>query len=197
MQHFEEGAPDAELTPDGLRLYEYATGVASFTPSEAQCALGLDEKELVTAVRRLEALRLLRRDADCPDRLTGVSPQFAAGQLLWPMEHQIRQQSESVERIRTALAALGPCYQNGQQRQQAKEVELLTDIADVRRLIDQLTDSCRTEALHVQPGAPGTPRRCSKRAAAWGGCWNAESAAARSTSTRPATASTRWSSPSG
>ncbi|WP_051338094.1 helix-turn-helix transcriptional regulator [Streptomyces flavidovirens] len=157
METFEEGAPAAELTSDGLRLYEYAAGVLSFTPEEARCALGLDETELSSAVARLEGLRLLRRDADHPDRLTVVSPQFAAGQLLWPMERQIRQQSESVERIRTALSALGPCYQNGRQRQQSREVELLTDLADVRRLIDQLTDNCRTEALHVQPGGARDP----------------------------------------
>ncbi|MYT22224.1 hypothetical protein GTW69_18325 [Streptomyces sp. SID7760] len=62
-----------------------------------------------------------------------------------------------MERIRTAFAALGPCYQNGRQRQQRKDVELLTDLDDVRRMIDELTDSCRTEALHVQPGGARDP----------------------------------------
>ncbi|MFJ3172962.1 LuxR C-terminal-related transcriptional regulator [Streptomyces roseus] len=157
MEHAEQGAQTVELTPAGLALYEYAAGIPSFTREEACAALGLARPELSAAIERLEELRLLRRDADRPDRLTVVSPQFAAGQLLWPLEREIRRQTEDVERIRTAFAALGPCYQNGRQRQQRKDVELLTDLDDVRRMIDELTDSCRTEALHVQPGGARDP----------------------------------------
>ncbi|MFD7033247.1 LuxR C-terminal-related transcriptional regulator [Streptomyces sp. NPDC059917] len=165
MEYGENGAaevPPAELTPDGLRLYEFVAGLPSFTPEEVAGPLGLGELELQAAVEQLEALRLLRRDADHENRLAVVSPQFAAGQLLWPMERRIRRQAEAVERIRTSFATLGPCYQQGQQRQQRKAVELLTDLDDVRRLIDGLTDSCQTEALHVQPGGARDPEALKK-----------------------------------
>ncbi|MET3986404.1 helix-turn-helix transcriptional regulator [Streptomyces sp. PvR034] len=165
MEYGENGAaevPPAELTPDGLRLYEFVAGLPSFTPEEVAGPLGLGELELQAAVEQLEALRLLRRDAEHKNRLAVVSPQFAAGQLLWPMERRIRRQSEAVERIRTSFATLGPCYQQGQQRQQRKAVELLTDLDDVRRLIDGLTDSCQTEALHVQPGGARDPEALQK-----------------------------------
>lgn len=157
MGDFGDRAPSVELDSDDLRLYEYAAGVPSFALPDAQRSLGLDESALVKALQRLEDLRLLRRDTDSPDRFAPVSPQFAAGQLLWPMEHRIREQSESVERIRSALAALVPHYESGQRRQQVKDVELLTDLADVRQLIDQLADSCQSEALHVQPGGARDP----------------------------------------
>ncbi|MEV7022107.1 helix-turn-helix transcriptional regulator [Kitasatospora sp. NPDC093558] len=173
MDHAELGAraggtPAGELTPDGLRLYEYAATVPSFTAAEAGCTLGLAEPELALALAHLEALRLLRRDADEACRYTVVSPEFAAGQLLWPMERRIRQQAEDVERIRTTFAALGPCYQNGLQGRQRAEVEVLTDLADVRRLIDGLADNCRTEALHVQPGGARDPEALLKARASMG-----------------------------
>ncbi|MEE1783414.1 helix-turn-helix transcriptional regulator [Streptomyces sp. SP17BM10] len=162
------GGPAGELTPDGLRLYEYAAAVPSFTPTEAGDALGLARPELARALEHLEALRLLRRDADEACRYAVVSPEFAAGQLLWPMERRIRQQSEDVERIRTTFAALGPCYQNGRQGRQRAEVEVLTDLEDVRRLIDGLADNCRTEALHVQPGGARDPEALLKARASMG-----------------------------
>lgn len=173
MEYGELGAeggdgPAGELTPEGLRLYEYAAGVPSFTSAEAGDALGLAEPELARALRHLEALRLLRRDADEALRYTVVSPEFAASQLLWPMERRIRQQSEDVERIRTTFAALGPCYQNGRQGRQRAELEVLTDLDDVRRLIDGLADNCRTEALHVQPGGARDPEALIKARASMG-----------------------------
>lgn len=157
MDHAEQGTHTMSLTPDGIALYAYASGVPSFTKEEAGAALGLAEPELCAAITLLEELRLLRGDAEQPDRLTVVSPQFAAGQLLWPLERQIRRHSEEADRIRTAFASLDTHYQSGRQRQQRKDVELLTNLDDVRRLIDELADSCRTEALHVQPGGARDP----------------------------------------
>ncbi|NYV76878.1 helix-turn-helix transcriptional regulator [Streptomyces sp. UH6] len=162
MEEHEEHGPAAELTPAGMRLYRFAAAVPSFTPQEAATGAGLADEELAVAVSRLEELRLLRRDADNPQRLVAVSPQFAAGQALGPMERRIREQTEAVERVRAAFVGLTPYYEAGQERQQSKAVELLTDLGDVRRLIDGLADGCRTEALHVQPGGARDPEALEK-----------------------------------
>jgi hypothetical protein len=140
------------LAPDAVRLYAIAARERSLCLRDL-ARLGLDIETAEATVEELEAMRLLRRDPDNPERFSAVSPMLAAQQVLAPMERVVTQGHEQVERLRLAFESLVPHYAEGtEHRKQAGIVEMIPDLCDVRAVLDDLALDCRSELLVARPG---------------------------------------------
>ncbi|MFE2432259.1 LuxR C-terminal-related transcriptional regulator [Streptomyces sp. NPDC059373] len=142
---------------EALAIYRFAVGRPAFGPddlSELRLPPGTAEKALCDLV----AMRLLSRVGEDPEAYTAIAPRIAAGRMLSPMERQIREKQEEIERLRLTFEALVPAYEaQAQAHERSRAVELITDLPTVLETIEELAHSCTSEALTSQPGGARRP----------------------------------------
>ncbi|MFI6684064.1 LuxR C-terminal-related transcriptional regulator [Streptomyces sp. NPDC050485] len=89
-------------------MYKCAARFLRFSVADLAAETGLPEAEVESVLRRLTALRLLRRSTAHPDLLTTVSPESAREQVTRPMLQQISLLQADADRLRDQLDQLVP-----------------------------------------------------------------------------------------
>jgi DNA-binding CsgD family transcriptional regulator len=145
---------DEGLGPVAVQVYMYAVTRLHFHPAELVDALGLKAGEIDDAMGRLLGLKLVQPELGRDDgEMTCVPPESAADLLLAPFEQQAREQRQALGRIRSALQALVPGYEAGvAHRRRIHAVEVVSDLAAVREIIEEAARLCTEQVLTSQPG---------------------------------------------
>ncbi|MFJ1707549.1 LuxR C-terminal-related transcriptional regulator [Kitasatospora sp. NPDC088346] len=149
------GAGIPRLTRAEARAYAHAVDAGSITPDALLAELGRTEPgtDGEPVVERLLALHLLRRSATEPRQLVPVSPHLAYQDLVASIEREISQLQREMEVTRADLAPLQEVYERGNaQHLRVEAVRVVTDLAEVRRIITELAGECQSEVMTSQPG---------------------------------------------
>ncbi|WP_329497216.1 helix-turn-helix transcriptional regulator [Kitasatospora herbaricolor] len=142
-----------ELSETAHRVYAYAVNRMRFSPEELEAALGLPAETAEQVVDELERLHLVGRIINDDRQLTPVAPQSAAARVLAPMENLLRDLQLTIDRTRCQILALEPEYHAGAAHlARIERVELVTDLASVRAIIQDAAHRCLNEVLTAQPG---------------------------------------------
>lgn len=141
------------LGPIAVRVYMYAVARLHFHPAELTEALGLEQAQVEEAVGELLGLKLVQPAVGHRGEMTCVPPESAADMLLAPFEQHIREQRQTLGRVRTALQALVPEYEAGvAHRRRIHAVEVVSDLDAVREVIEEAARMCTEQVLTSQPG---------------------------------------------
>lgn len=145
-----------ELDAVAVAIYESVAKRSPVSTCElrAQGELSsVTEEDLDRAVERLLGLRLLARVGDAPPRYAALPPDLSQALLLGGAERQITQALMRVNQVRRELMDLSSVYSGASfDRMQDQRVEPIHDLQQVRDLITELCETCRTEVLTSQPG---------------------------------------------
>ncbi len=149
------GAGTPRLTRAEALAYAHAVEAGSITPDALRAVLDRTEPEAAgePAVERLLALRLLRGSVADPGQLVPVSPHLVYQGLVASIEHEISRLQREMEVTRADLAPLQDIYERGNgQYLRVEAVRVVTDLAEVRRIITELAAECQSEVMTSQPG---------------------------------------------
>ncbi len=142
-----------QLSETARRVYAYAVNRIRFSPEELVASLGLSAESAEQVVGELEELHLVGRIIDNQSQLTPVAPESAAARVLAPLEQLLRDLQLNVDRTRSQILALEPEYHAGAAHlARTERVELVTDLASVRAIIQDAAYRCTNEVLTAQPG---------------------------------------------
>ncbi|MFJ7625093.1 hypothetical protein ACIQZN_01225 [Streptomyces sp. NPDC097595] len=151
-----EGVGRYDLDAVAVSIYE---GAAKLSPvsirelREREELSSVTDEELDRAVERLVGLRLLVHVGDTPGRYAALPPDLSQALLLGGPERQITQALMRVNQVRRELMDLSSAYTEALfDRMQDQRVEPIQDVQQVRDLITELSETCRTEVLTSQPG---------------------------------------------
>ncbi|MEU1122545.1 LuxR C-terminal-related transcriptional regulator [Streptomyces sp. NPDC005899] len=151
-----EGVGHYELDAVAVAIYRGAAKRSPVSICELREQAELSsatEEELDRAVERLLGLRLLVRVGDAPARYAALPPDLSQALLLGGAERQITQALMRVDQVRRDLMDLSSVYAESLfDRMQDQRVEQVFDVQQVRDLITELCETCRTEVLTSQPG---------------------------------------------
>ncbi|WP_371478788.1 LuxR C-terminal-related transcriptional regulator [Kitasatospora sp. NBC_00315] len=149
------GAGTPRLTRAEALAYAHAVEAGSITPDALRAVLGRLEPEAPgePAVERLLALQLLRDSVAEPGQLVPVSPHLVYQGLVASIEQEISRLQREMEATRADLAPLQDIYERGSaQYLRVEAVRVVTDLAEVRRVITELAADCQREVMTSQPG---------------------------------------------
>jgi hypothetical protein len=114
--------------------------------------LGLDQERLVTALRRLESLRLVRPSPH-PDRdWDAMSPDCALAELVAEDEAELCRRQAELAGLRREILGLLPTYVDASRACRTVEVDVVEDASAVRRLLSGWSRRTRHEVLVAHPG---------------------------------------------
>lgn len=151
-----EGVGRYELGAVAVAIYDGAAKRSPVSICELQERVELSaasEEDLDRAVERLLELRLLARVGDAPARYAALPPDLSQALLLGGAERQINQALMQVNQVRREIMDLSSVYSEALfDRMQDQRVEPILDLQQVRDLITELSETCRTEVLTSQPG---------------------------------------------
>ncbi|MEV8556506.1 helix-turn-helix transcriptional regulator [Streptomyces sp. NPDC051917] len=145
----------ASIGEVGVTLYAYAAGQQDVSRGEllVVAAESAAQSEVVTAIRQLMELGLLRPKGTDPDRLIAVPPATASADVLLPAIRELREKQRKFDRAYAGLAALAPVYESSALgRFDRNATQVIRDRAGVRRVITELSARCTDEVLTSQPG---------------------------------------------
>jgi DNA-binding CsgD family transcriptional regulator/sugar-specific transcriptional regulator TrmB len=146
------------LSPGAVTVYLRALRDGGFRWDEAAAATGLGKDELARCRDELVASRLLQFSGGDDGILVPVNPEIAAARVAEPLEERIRTYREAVDTTREQLLALLPAYMSRTVTGAAEAgLEIVSDPAEVQRLVNHAVAKCSKEMLTVQPGGSRDP----------------------------------------
>jgi DNA-binding CsgD family transcriptional regulator len=145
------------LSYDALRVYEAASRMASFTIGDLSLP-GLSPETAAAAVEELASLHLLSKGSDETGPWRAVPPWRAARLQLDPMQRRVQEQNAQIERLESVFEELAATFKSeAGQYLPASKLEIISDLDEVRQVIESLAEECRTEILTAQPGGARDP----------------------------------------
>ncbi|MER7986033.1 helix-turn-helix transcriptional regulator [Streptomyces noursei] len=111
--------------------------------------LGVPLAETTAALTELTALGLLRNGPH--QGWVAVSPHEAVSRVIGPLEHEMHTRRLQIERARRRMMSFAATF-DAQARGGGGQIELIEDLADVRRTIAELSARAKREILTAQPG---------------------------------------------
>ncbi|MCX5193519.1 helix-turn-helix transcriptional regulator [Streptomyces sp. NBC_00249] len=140
------------------QIYARACATGAVTVRDLEGETALSGGEIDTAIRSLQAMRLLRDAGQGEDQLIAVSPDSAKMQLLDPLLLEMRRLQEHADAMRVTYDSLVHVYEAAaSERLQRKGIEVVPDPNDVRRAINSLAASATSEVLTSHPGGARPP----------------------------------------
>ncbi|QKW53196.1 helix-turn-helix domain-containing protein [Streptomyces buecherae] len=145
--------PFAELDDVSATAYRLAVQLGRFNRHEIAQQLRISTDEATRIERVLSLLCLLHPTPGDVELLVPVSPDAAAVELVGSAENQIRDLQHAVTEVRAQMLSLTPAYYDGRrERNRMEAFDVVSDVATVQSLLDELSERCRSEVLTVQPG---------------------------------------------
>ncbi len=140
--------PFAELDDVSATAYRLAVQLGRFNRHEIARQLRISTDEATRIERVLSLLCLLHPTPGDAELLVPVSPDAAAVELVGSAENQTRDLQ-----VRAQMLSLTPAYYDGRrERYRMEAFDVVSDVATVQSLLDELSERCRSEVLTVQPG---------------------------------------------
>ncbi|MCP3760519.1 hypothetical protein [Streptomyces sp. TBY4] len=137
---------DSAIGDPATAVYCYAAQTGEIRSLEgAAAALGLPLHEVFAAVTRLMELRLLRTDGTEGGRLVPVDAEYAASQLVSPIERAIYENWERLDRLRDSIAAV--TRPPGRSGEPVGAIARVEGPAQIRGLLKLAADVCREEVV--------------------------------------------------
>ncbi|MEV7679138.1 helix-turn-helix transcriptional regulator [Streptomyces sp. NPDC088341] len=131
--------------------YEYVCGSGNASLTGLAEALGVGEAEAARLADRLAELRLLRPTDD--GTYAPGSPRIAGAWLIAPAVRQLEDRQRRIIRLMTELDTLTRIYeQSPAERRSRPQIEVLPEVAAVRKALTELSAGARQEILTSQPG---------------------------------------------
>ena len=153
-----EAPQPPNLSPGAVTIYLRALRDGEFRWDSAGASTGLSKEEVALCRDELVSSRLLQASGMENESLVPVSPELAASRLAEPFEETIRAYREAVDATRERLLQLMPAYLS---RTVSGPVdgglEIVSDPAEVQRLVNQAVVGCSREMMTVQPGGYRDP----------------------------------------
>ncbi|MEU2428489.1 helix-turn-helix transcriptional regulator [Streptomyces sp. NPDC007861] len=146
---------DRDFTPPQLngpadRLYRFIAESPGSTVERAVEALGMSASEVEDAIRDLRDLGLLSTATTGTGSLVPYPVEFARIKVLNPLQQDLNRIQSLVDQLRGDLDELD--LHTPHPQHDYCSLEIVPELADVRRLITGFAGECREEALTSQPG---------------------------------------------
>ncbi|MCE4942295.1 MULTISPECIES: helix-turn-helix domain-containing protein [Streptomyces] len=117
--------------------------------AEIATELGVPLTETTAALTELTALGLLRNGPN--QGWVAISPHEAVSRVIGPLEHEMHTRRLQIERARRRMMSFASTFDT-HARGGGGQIELIEDLADVRRTIAELSARAKREILTAQPG---------------------------------------------
>lgn len=136
-----------------IAVYRHAVAQPDWSLSEMIETLELDRHTVDVAVSRLMGMRLLQTDVTGERALNAVSPETAIAELLYEDEVELLHRERRIATQRSELTALLPIYFAGRRARRSQEaIDVISDVALVRRRLGDYARRSKTSVLVVHPG---------------------------------------------
>ncbi len=120
-------------------------------------SLSWQEPRVRRVLDELADLELLRPSWSTDPRMRLVDPRVALEVLLARRQALVARQQQEMETSRAAIAELITAYADDRPDPGRSGVERLTDLGEIRDLLEELGAGVRRETLSLAPGGPQTP----------------------------------------
>ncbi|WP_051854531.1 LuxR C-terminal-related transcriptional regulator [Streptomyces sp. NRRL B-1347] len=135
-------------------VYGWISGTAHCGVEEVAAGTGFRQQDVEESIGRLIRLRLVRVEPGSPSEYFAVAPDMARVEVLGPLQREIDQRQQVVDRTRAALLELADVYQEGVAGFMGPApVEIVASPSQAAELTLELAASCRSEILLSQPDA--------------------------------------------
>ena len=136
-----------------IRFYHRVVDLGVFDPQIMELEYGATETRRM--VQQLSQARLLYRLAD-EDRVAVSRPDVAASRIIRPLEANVREMQERINRIAGEFSNLMTVYESAARRrnQQHGSLDMITDLGEADCLIRERAGRAHTEILAMHGGGP-------------------------------------------